>query len=62
MMTAQELANLPKGAIVNLDGEEGEIIQAGQTVHIMWPTSNCTNVIDTNSKGWYTFISWLEAE
>lgn len=61
-MTGVELAALPKGSIVALDGEEGEIVQAGQTVHILWPKSRCTNVIDTNSKKWHTFIEWLEAE
>ncbi len=61
-MTCAELGALPKGSIVTLDGEEGEIIQAGQTVHILWPDSKCTNVIDTNSKGWKSFIEWLEAE
>ncbi len=61
-MTAQELAALPKGSIVTLDGEEGEIVQAGQMVQILWPESKCTNVLDTNSKKWHTFIEWLEAE
>jgi hypothetical protein len=67
-MTPQELAALPVGSIVRMkydDGtpdEEGEIVQAGQTVHILWPQSHCTNVLDTNSKGWYDFIGWLEAE
>lgn len=61
-MTPLELAALPKGSIVKLDGEEGEIIQAGQTVHILWPDSKRTNVIGTNSKAWGKFIEWLEAE
>ena len=61
-MTPQELASLSVGSIIRLEGEEGEIVQAGQTVSIMWPSSKCTNVIDTNSKGWYDFIGCLEAE
>ena len=61
-MTCVELAALPKGSIVRLDGEEGEIIQAGQTVHILWPDSKCTNIIDTKSSSWETFTCWLEAE
>jgi hypothetical protein len=66
-MTPQELASLPVGSIVRLNYdeygiEEGEIVQAGQTVQIMWPESKCTNIIDTNSKEWYDFIRWLEAE
>lgn len=58
----KELAALPVGSVVRLDDEEGEIIQAGQTVQIMWPKSNCTNIIDTNSEGWQSFVKWLEAE
>jgi hypothetical protein len=66
-VTPQELAALPVGSIVRLEYEdcgfeEGEIVQAGQTVQILWPQSKCTNVLDTNSKGWYDFIGWLEAE
>ena len=61
-MTGEELAILPVGTIVKLDDEEGEIIQAGQTVHIMWPSSSVTNIIDTNSKAWQGFIRQLEAE
>lgn len=61
-MTCAELSGLPVGSIVRLDGEEGEIIQAGQTVQIMWPESKCCQVIDTNSSGWEKFTVWLEAE
>jgi len=67
-MTPQELAALPVGSVVAIrydDGtldELGEIVQAGQTVYIRWPESNCTNIIDTNSKGWYDFIGFLEVE
>jgi hypothetical protein len=61
-MTPQELSSLPVGSIVLQDGEEGEIVQAGAVCHIMWPRSKCTNIIDTNSRGWYDFISELEAE
>ena len=67
-MTPQELAALPKGSVVAIrydDGtldELGEIVQAGQTVHILWPESKCTNIIDTNAKGWYDFIGFLEID
>ena len=61
-MTGEELSILPVGSIVKLDDEEGEIVLAGQTVHIMWPESKVTNIVDTNSKKWQTFIDWLEAE
>lgn len=61
-MTGKELAALPKGAIVKIDDEEGEIIQAGQTVHIIWPQSELTRIVDTNSKAEQGFIAWLEVE
>ena len=59
-MTGQELAALPVGTIIKLDGEEGEIVKAGAICHIMWPESKCTNIVDT--KTWGKFIDWLEAE
>lgn len=62
IMTGEELAILPVGAVVKLDGEEGEIVSAGQTVQIMWPESKVTNIIDTSSKKWQAFIDWLEVE
>jgi hypothetical protein len=61
-MTGPELAALPVGTIVKVDDEEGEIIQAGRTVQILWPSSNLTSVIDTGSKVWDSFIRYLEAE
>lgn len=63
-MTREELAALPVGTIVKLEGDSdlGEIIWAGTEVRIMWPESNCTSVIDTRSKKWQTFIRWLEVE
>ena len=64
-MTGKELAARPVGTIVKIDDEEGEIVQAGQTVHIMWPkmgTNGMTRVIDTNSKIEQGFIAWLEIE
>ena len=61
-MTGQELAALPVGSIVKLDDEEGEIIQAGQLVQVLWPSSGVSNIIDTNSKAWQYFIQLLEAE
>lgn len=61
-MTCEELAALPVGSIVKLDGEEGEIVRQGSEVWIMWPETGCTQVIDTNSKGWEKFTVWLEAE
>lgn len=61
-MTAQELAALPVGSIVKLDGEEGEIIQDGQEVHILWPESKITNIIHTKSTAWTELIAEMEAE
>ena len=61
-MTGEELAALPIGSIVKMDEDEGEIIKAGRMVHIMWPDVNRTVFVDTESKAWQTFISWLEAE
>jgi hypothetical protein len=59
-VTSSELAALPLGSIVLLDGEEGEIVRAGQIVNICWPASNVTQIIYTDSKAWKEFISWLE--
>ena len=59
-MTGAELANLPVGAIVRLDNEEGEVTQAGRTIQIMWPESKVTSIIDTGSRVWQQFISWME--
>jgi hypothetical protein len=61
-MTGAELANLPVGSIVQIDGEKGEIIQAGREVHIIWPESNLTRIVHTESKAEAKFLEWLEAE
>jgi hypothetical protein len=69
-MTGEELARLPVGTVVryhygdSLDGstDEGEVIQAGREVHIMWPKDNRTAIVDTQSKNWQTFIRDLEVE
>jgi hypothetical protein len=61
-MTVAELIGLPVGAIVKIDGEEGEIIQAGREVHIIWPESNLTRIVHTESKAEAEFIGWLEVE
>jgi hypothetical protein len=61
-VTSSELAALPKGFIVSLDGELGEIVSAGSVVGILWPQSGCTNLVDTKSRKWDTFVLWLEAE
>jgi hypothetical protein len=59
-MAPETLAALPQGSIVFLDGEEGEVIRAGQLVYICWPTSGVTQIIYTDSEVWREFISWLE--
>jgi hypothetical protein len=62
-MTAKQLANLPLGSRVRLEGpggEEGVIIKIGPVVYISWPDSDVVNYVDTNSPKWRTFISWLE--
>ena len=61
-MTGAKLANLPVGSIVRIDDEEGEIIQAGRVVHIIWPESNLTRIVHMESKAEAKFIEWLEAE
>lgn len=61
-MTCAELAALPVGSIVLLDGEQGEVLRSGTEVWIMWPETGCTQVIDTNSIGWEKYTAWLEAE
>ena len=61
-VTLPELASLPKGSIVSIDGEIGEIVNAGSVVGILWPQSGCTNLVDTRSEKWDTFVSWLEEE
>jgi hypothetical protein len=59
-LTPQELASLPVGTIVRYDGDEGEIIQAGREVQIIW--TNVTSIIDTKQKAWETLISEMTAE
>jgi hypothetical protein len=61
-MTPDELAALPAGTIVLLDAEAGEIVKAGKVTEIMWPESGCTNMIDTKSEAWYSFIADLKQE
>ena len=61
-MTVEELIALPVGSIVRIDDEEGEIIQAGREVHIIWPESGFTRIVHTESKAEAEFIGWLEAE
>jgi hypothetical protein len=61
-VTSPELAALPKGSVVSIDGELGEIVIAGPIVSILWPQSSCTNLIDTKSKKWDIFVCWLEVE
>jgi hypothetical protein len=62
MVTLERLSQLPVGAIVTLDGEEGEVIRAGREVWIMWPSAGVTNIIHTDSKAWQGFADWLEEE
>jgi hypothetical protein len=61
-MTPEELSALPVGSVVKLDGELGEVIQPGPVVQIIWPDSSCSNLVDTKSEKWKSFISWLQAE
>ncbi len=58
-MTLEALAALPIGSIVRLDDEEGEILRAGAEVWIIWPESNCSNVIDTRDKTWDSFVKGI---
>ena len=59
-MTPQELASLPVGAIIHCNGDEGEVIQAGREVQIIW--TNVTSIIDTKQKVWESLISEMTAE
>lgn len=61
-MTLEALSRLPVGSIVRVDDEEGEIIRSGAEVWILWPRSGCTNVLDTRSQVWDTFVCYLEVE
>jgi len=61
-MAPELLQALPVGTIVLLDNELGEVIQSGSTVHIIWPESGVTSLIDTKSKAWKEFIGYLETE
>jgi hypothetical protein len=60
-MTPELLASLPMGSKVKLDVEVGTVVSVGPYVSIQWPESDCTNIVDTKSDKWKTFISWLEA-
>lgn len=59
-MTPKELSELPLGTIVYIGRDHGEIIQAGQTVHIRWSADTYTSIIDTNSKVWEEFIGDMQ--
>ena len=59
-MTGAKLAALPVGSIVLLDGEMGEVVQAGAVTHLMF--KDCTSIIRTESKVWEEFIEQLEEE
>lgn len=63
-MTGPELAALPSGSLVRHDGDIGEIVHAGRTTHIMFPTClwGFTILIDTASKVWQDVISELGVE
>jgi len=61
-MDPKQLATLPVGTVVRLDDEEGEIVQTGAEIRIMWPESGVTQIIYPDSQAWKTFIEWLEAE
>ena len=61
-MTGAELASLPVGSIVRIDDEEGEIIQTGRVIHIIWPESNLTRIVYTESKAEAKFIEWLKTD
>lgn len=59
-MTPKQLAALPLDTLVTLGGDTGKIVKAGQTVYIEWSDPECTNIIDTNSKAWESYISQIE--
>lgn len=62
-MTPEQLASLPLGSRVRLEGEGfeiGKIVKTGPVVNIEWPNSDVTNYVDTGSSKWKTFIMWLD--
>jgi hypothetical protein len=61
-MDPKQLSLLPISTIVKLDSEKGEIVQAGNEVRIIWPSSGVTQIIYPDSPVWKTFIEWLEVE
>lgn len=63
-MTGSELAALPVGSLIKHDGDLGEIVHAGKTTHIMFPTClwGFTILVDTGSKVWQDVISEMEIE
>jgi len=63
-VTAAELASLPAGSLVLHDGDLGEIVRAGRTTHIMFPTClwGFTILVDTESKTWENLIGEMEVE
>jgi hypothetical protein len=60
-MTGEELAKLPVGTLVLHDGDMGEIIRSGQTVHIMFPGIH-TILLDTTSAAWQNVMDELTVE
>ena len=63
-MTGSELAALPVGSLVKHAGDIGEIVRAGKTTHIMFPTCfwGFTILIDTGSKVWQDVVGEMEVE
>ena len=63
-MTGSELAALPVGTLIRHDGDTGEIVFAGRTTHIMFPTVfwGFTILIDTSSKVWQDVINEMSLE
>jgi hypothetical protein len=61
-MDPKLLSSLPVGTIVKLDDEEGEIVQAGIQVRIIWPETGVQQIIYPDTPAWKTFIEWLTYE
>lgn len=61
-MTGEELSKLPVGTLVLHDGDLGEIIHPGKTVHILFPTVPITILLDTTSKTWQNVMDEIVVE
>jgi hypothetical protein len=60
-MTGEELARLPVGTLLNYDSNIGEIIQAGNEVHVMWDGGG-TTIMRPASPAWQELVQHFKVE